>query len=98
MLVRHGVPVSRCIQSSREFVVVFSGSHYSNVSCGYTLSESVHYATQSWIPNGYQAAKVSLLFPSLVPTTLMSAVVTPCQSLFIMPLSLGYPVVTRLLR
>ena len=71
MLVRHGVPVSRCIQSSREFVVAFSGSYYSNVSCGYTLSESVHYATQSWIPNGYQAAKVSLLLPSLVPTTLM---------------------------
>ena len=59
MLVRHGVPVSRCIQSSREFVIVFAGAYYSNISCGYTLSESVHFAAQSWIPYGYQAAKVS---------------------------------------
>ena len=59
-LVDHSVPVMRCVQSSREFVVVFSGAYHCNISCGYTLSESVHYASQSWIPLGYQAAKVIL--------------------------------------
>ena len=64
-LVEHGVPVSRCIQSSREFVVVFSGAYHANVSCGYTLSESVHYAAQSWIPLGFQAAKVYLIYSAI---------------------------------
>ena len=66
-LVEHGVPMTRCVQSSREFVLVFSGAYHCNISCGYTLSESVHYASMSWIPLGYQAAKVTASHTSSPP-------------------------------
>ncbi|WAR11524.1 JARD2-like protein [Mya arenaria] len=56
-LVEKGISLSRCVQSPREFVVVFPAVNYCNVSFGYNLSESVHYGTQDWIPEGFQAAK-----------------------------------------
>ncbi|KAL4235349.1 Jumonji and AT-rich interaction domain containing 2 [Mactra antiquata] len=55
-LVQNGVSLSRCVQTEREFVVIFPSVHYCNISLGYNLSESVHYGTQDWIPEGYQAA------------------------------------------
>ncbi|XP_060569806.1 protein Jumonji-like isoform X2 [Ruditapes philippinarum] len=56
-LVENGVSLSRCVQTEREFVVVFPSVNYSNISLGYNMSESVHYGTQDWIPEGYQASK-----------------------------------------
>lgn len=57
VLVEKGVSLSRCVQSEREFIVIFPSAYYSSISLGYTLSESVHYGTQDWIPEGYQASK-----------------------------------------
>ncbi|CAL1546269.1 unnamed protein product [Lymnaea stagnalis] len=54
----HGVKVSRCIHSARQFVVVFPGTYTATVSCGYSVSESVHYAASTrWLPMGMEASQ-----------------------------------------
>ena len=60
-LQKKGVSLSRCVQTAREFVVVFPSVTYSSVSLGHNMAESVHYGTQDWITDGYLAAQVSCL-------------------------------------
>ncbi|XP_053402407.1 protein Jumonji-like isoform X3 [Mercenaria mercenaria] len=55
-LVENGASLSRCVQTEREFVVIFPSVNYSSINLGYNMSESVHYGTQDWIPEGYQAS------------------------------------------
>ncbi|CAH1780364.1 unnamed protein product [Owenia fusiformis] len=57
-LVSKGVSITKCIQRPREFLVVFPESYTSTISCGYSVSESVHYATPDWLPTGAKAAKL----------------------------------------
>ncbi|XP_076449621.1 uncharacterized protein LOC143286009 isoform X2 [Babylonia areolata] len=52
-----GVRVVRCVQQPRQFVVVFPDVYTATVSCGYNVSESVHYATTDWLSVGLEAAK-----------------------------------------
>ncbi|KAL8608412.1 hypothetical protein ACOMHN_002645 [Nucella lapillus] len=52
-----GVQVTRCVQQPRQFVVVFPDVYTATVSCGYNVSESVHYATTEWLTVGLDAAK-----------------------------------------
>ncbi|CAB1321293.1 unnamed protein product [Coregonus sp. 'balchen'] len=42
---------------SGQFVVCFPGAFVSKVCCGYSVSETVHFATPQWLNTGYQAAK-----------------------------------------
>lgn len=60
VLCREGIKVHRTVQQSGEFVVVFPGAFVSRVCCGYSVSETVHFATPQWMNLGYEAAKVSL--------------------------------------
>ncbi|XP_034056823.1 protein Jumonji isoform X1 [Gymnodraco acuticeps] len=57
VLCREGIKVSRTVQRSGQFVVCFPGAFVSKVCCGYSVSETVHFATPHWINLGYQAAK-----------------------------------------
>ncbi|OWF35207.1 protein Jumonji-like isoform X4 [Mizuhopecten yessoensis] len=56
-LTANGVAVSRCVQRPGQFVVVFPRCYTSTISCGYSLAESVHYATPSWLEAGQIATK-----------------------------------------
>lgn len=56
-LTEKGVSMSRCVQSEREFVIIFPAVNHCNVSLGYTLSESVHYGAEDWVPYGAKAAQ-----------------------------------------
>ncbi|XP_060074204.1 protein Jumonji-like isoform X2 [Ylistrum balloti] len=56
-LTANGVAVSRCIQRPGQFVIVFPRCYTSTISCGYSLAESVHYATPSWLEAGHRATK-----------------------------------------
>ncbi|KAK3603867.1 hypothetical protein CHS0354_042875 [Potamilus streckersoni] len=56
LLLDKNVSLSRCVQHAGEFVVVFSKAYTANFSCGLALSESINFATQDWIPHGFQAA------------------------------------------
>ncbi|XP_041708266.2 protein Jumonji-like isoform X1 [Coregonus clupeaformis] len=57
VLCRAGVKVHRTVQQSGQFVVCFPGAFVSKVCCGYSVSETVHFATPQWLNTGYQAAK-----------------------------------------
>lgn len=48
----------RTVQQSGQFVVCFPGSFVSKVCCGYSVSESVHFATTQWTSMGFKTAKV----------------------------------------
>ncbi|KAH9508893.1 hypothetical protein Btru_050394 [Bulinus truncatus] len=57
LLKEHGVKVYRCVHKPRQFVVVFSGAYTATISCGYNISESVHFAVSSkWLPIGMEAS------------------------------------------
>lgn len=60
VLCREGIKVHRTVQQSGQFVVVFPGAFVSRVCCGYSVSETVHFATPQWMNLGYEAAKVRL--------------------------------------
>ena len=49
LLVKHGVSVSRCIQEQGQFMVVFPKAYTSHVCTGYTVSESVYFATRDFL-------------------------------------------------
>lgn len=48
----------RTVQQSGQFVVCFPGSFVSKVCCGYSVSETVHFATTQWTSMGFETAKV----------------------------------------
>lgn len=51
MLVGSGCPLSRTIQEKGEFVIIFPGVYTSTIACGYSVSESVYFATRDWLLN-----------------------------------------------
>uniref|UniRef100_A0A3Q3AF52 Protein Jumonji n=1 Tax=Kryptolebias marmoratus TaxID=37003 RepID=A0A3Q3AF52_KRYMA len=57
VLCREGIKVYRTVQRSGQFVVCFPGAFVSKVCCGYSVSETVHFATPQWMNLGYEAAK-----------------------------------------
>ncbi|GFS12955.1 lysine-specific demethylase 5C [Elysia marginata] len=57
-LSQHGVHVEKCVQYPGQFVVVFPGAFTSTISCGYNVSESVHFALPSWLPKGLEASLI----------------------------------------
>ncbi|XP_051527669.1 protein Jumonji-like isoform X1 [Myxocyprinus asiaticus] len=57
VLCHEGIKVHRTVQQSGQFVVVFPGAFVSRVCCGYSVSETVHFATPQWMNLGYEAAK-----------------------------------------
>ncbi|XP_031152100.1 protein Jumonji isoform X1 [Sander lucioperca] len=57
VLCREGITVYRTVQRSGQFVVCYPGAFVSKVCCGYSVSETVHFATPHWMNLGYQAAK-----------------------------------------
>ncbi|XP_067650756.1 protein Jumonji-like isoform X4 [Haliotis asinina] len=56
-LTARGVTVARCVQKPKTFVAIFSKSYTATISCGYNVSESVHYATRNWISTGVSVAE-----------------------------------------
>uniref|UniRef100_A0A8B9JXM0 Jumonji, AT rich interactive domain 2a n=1 Tax=Astyanax mexicanus TaxID=7994 RepID=A0A8B9JXM0_ASTMX len=60
VLRREGVKVHRTVQRTGQFMVCFPGTFVSKVCCGYSVSETVHFATPEWMKLGYEAAKVSV--------------------------------------
>ncbi|KAL0985492.1 hypothetical protein UPYG_G00157570 [Umbra pygmaea] len=57
VLCRAGVKVYRTVQQCGQFVICYPGAFVSKVCCGYSVSETVHFATPQWLNMGYQAAK-----------------------------------------
>lgn len=60
VLCKEGIKVHRTVQQSGQFVVCFPGSFVSKVCCGYSVSETVHFATTQWTSMGFETAKVGI--------------------------------------
>nr|XP_023680039.1 protein Jumonji-like isoform X1 [Paramormyrops kingsleyae]XP_023680040.1 protein Jumonji-like isoform X1 [Paramormyrops kingsleyae]XP_023680042.1 protein Jumonji-like isoform X1 [Paramormyrops kingsleyae] len=57
VLSREGIKVHRTVQQSGHFVICFPGTFVSKICCGYSVSETVHFATTHWMNLGYEVAK-----------------------------------------
>ncbi|XP_068665722.1 putative lysine-specific demethylase JMJ16 [Aristolochia californica] len=58
ILKSEGVPVYRCIQSPREFIVTFPRAYHSGFNCGFNCAEAVNVAPVDWLPHGQSAAEL----------------------------------------
>ena len=52
------VRVHRLVQHAGEFVVVYPRTFTANIACGYSISETIRFATSDWIPSGLQVSEV----------------------------------------
>lgn len=62
MLTDRGVSLCRIEQQPGEFVVVFPRAYTSSVGTGYTVSESVSFATSNWLTSAQQDFKVKQFY------------------------------------
>lgn len=52
-----GIPVYRCVQHPRQFVLIFPGAYYSGFDTGFSVSEKVNLAPLDWLPHGQVAVE-----------------------------------------
>lgn len=53
-----GIPVYRCVQYPREFVLILPGVYYSGTDCGFNCSEAVNFAPFDWLPHGQNVVEL----------------------------------------
>ncbi|CAH8390601.1 unnamed protein product [Eruca vesicaria subsp. sativa] len=46
-----GIPVTRCVQNRGQYVILFPGTYYSAVDCGFNCLEIANFATLDWLPH-----------------------------------------------
>lgn len=52
VLSMEGIPVTRCVQNPGQYVIIFPGSYYSAVDCGFNCLEKANFAPLDWLPHG----------------------------------------------
>ncbi len=57
-LLEEGLSVGRVVQEQGQFVIVFPQTFTASISCGYNISETLHFAMPDWIPLGCHAVRV----------------------------------------
>ncbi|GAB2298361.1 hypothetical protein Dimus_032427 [Dionaea muscipula] len=57
-LTSEGIPVYRCIQQSREFLLFLPRVYYSGFDCGFNCSESAVFAPLDWLPHGQNVLEI----------------------------------------
>ncbi|XP_024966544.1 putative lysine-specific demethylase JMJ16 isoform X2 [Cynara cardunculus var. scolymus] len=57
ILKSEGIPVYRCVQHPKQFVLIFPGVYYSGFDTGFSVSEKVNLAPLDWLPHGQIAAE-----------------------------------------
>ncbi|CAH0716317.1 unnamed protein product, partial [Brenthis ino] len=62
LLLEHAVSLSRVVPNPGEFIIVFPKSFSSSICTGYTVSESVYFATNSWMHSINQVFQVKGVF------------------------------------
>lgn len=58
ILLSEGVPVYRCVQNPREFVITFPRSYHSGFNSGFNCAEAVNVAPLDWLPHGQNAVEL----------------------------------------
>lgn len=55
ILASEGVPVYRCVQRPKEFVLTFPRAYHAGFNCGFNCAEAINVAPLDWFPHGQQA-------------------------------------------
>ncbi|KAK9055702.1 hypothetical protein SSX86_026787 [Deinandra increscens subsp. villosa] len=58
VLKSEGIPVFRCVQHPRQFVLILPGAYYSGFDTGFSVSEKVNLATLDWLPHGQLTVEI----------------------------------------
>ncbi|KAF6150915.1 hypothetical protein GIB67_026836 [Kingdonia uniflora] len=58
ILISEGVPVYRCVQNPREFILTFPRAYHSGFNCGFNCAEAVNVAPLDWLPYGQNAIEL----------------------------------------
>ncbi|KAF5191274.1 Lysine-specific demethylase, partial [Thalictrum thalictroides] len=58
ILTSENVPVYRCVQNPKEFVLTFPRAYHSGFSCGFNCAEAVNVAPLDWLPFGQNAVEL----------------------------------------
>ncbi|XP_076921440.1 putative lysine-specific demethylase JMJ16 [Bidens hawaiensis] len=53
-----GIPVYRCVQHAKQFVLIFPGAYYSGFDTDFSVSEKVNLATLDWLPHGQLTVEI----------------------------------------
>nr|ATB18052.1 histone demethylase 3 [Lonicera japonica] len=77
-----GIPVHRCVQYPKEFVLTLPGAYFSGFDCGFNCSEAANFAPFDWLSQGQNAAelyseqgrKTSMSFDKLLLRAAMESV------------------------
>ncbi|KAK6940656.1 JmjN domain [Dillenia turbinata] len=54
----YGIPVYRCVQHPREFILTLPGAYHSGFDCGFNFVEEVNYAPIDWLPFGQNTVEL----------------------------------------
>nr|XP_016489499.1 PREDICTED: putative lysine-specific demethylase JMJ16 isoform X1 [Nicotiana tabacum]XP_016489500.1 PREDICTED: putative lysine-specific demethylase JMJ16 isoform X1 [Nicotiana tabacum] len=58
ILTSEGIPVYRCVQNPKEFVLILPGAYHAHVDSGFNCSEAVNFAPFDWLPHGQNAVEL----------------------------------------
>ncbi|CAL5425070.1 unnamed protein product [Camellia sinensis] len=58
ILKSEGIPVYRCVQYPREFVLVLPGTYQSGFDCGFNCTEKAKFSPFDWLPHGQNAVEL----------------------------------------
>ncbi|ERN18773.1 hypothetical protein AMTRI_Chr07g75170 [Amborella trichopoda] len=58
ILKSEGVPVYRCVQHAREFVLTFPRAYHAGFNSGFNCAEAVNVAPVDWLPHGQNAVEL----------------------------------------
>ncbi|XP_016576091.2 putative lysine-specific demethylase JMJ16 isoform X1 [Capsicum annuum] len=58
ILTSEGIPVYRCVQNPKEFVLILPGAYHAEFDCGFNCYEAVNFAPFDWLPHGQNAVEL----------------------------------------
>ncbi|XP_009803913.1 putative lysine-specific demethylase JMJ16 [Nicotiana sylvestris] len=58
VLTSEGIPVYRCVQNPKEFVLLLPGAYHAHADSGFNCSEAVNFAPFDWLPHGQNAVEL----------------------------------------
>ena len=58
ILKSEGIPVFRCLQHPKQFVLIFPRAYYSGFNSGFNVSVRVNIAPLDWLPYGQQSVEI----------------------------------------
>lgn len=58
ILTSEGIPVYRCVQNPKEFVLILPGAYHAEFDSGFNCSEAVNFAPFDWLPHGQNAVEL----------------------------------------